>query len=999
MTHSSADRRTALLIWILLAATPSAFSASQSAVRNPSSPTALVRKMITAIKTGNASAWASCLSSSDRKAFYAMRGSDLQELERKREELSSKTGKQVGRDAYEFGMFEALVPFSSLSESPKTGAPQNAANAFKQSLDLMDIRREAIWDDTYAEVTVVTTMGPLRLMFIKERGVWKFAEIITQGVLSGAIQISGQNSVDDNVDFALLSYANIDFRREDCRATHVKEFRPSQKLSRRYADAFSKAPSASKWNLWAAWNLTGDPEAAEHRDEIASDPNTSRMVDDFKRQYDAGKPCVASRTTTAAASSWRNNPAAWFNAASYNPIALGAFIRRFRGNREWVAKAQLKLADLHAHSGVYAGNIALQAETAVKEYQAILDNYPEQQDLVIQAKTSMARLYWDNLGQKDKAMQLWKELKAIRKLRPDSPLARGARTTPTVLVRDPEKAFGIGIFDFAVADDGSLYVVKATHQKIPVNGTPKDLTASNILHYSPAGKFISTFTAIGIPSAWTGLTISLNRGQPELLDQQKILLLGPKGERKGELVNQFDRFQFFPDPQGFSGMGSTPQVPLGFYLESSSFEAFYPNSLRKFNYSGDLISKIDLDYCNRWEPNMVRLAKNSKGEMIVAEPACGAVLRIGPEGIRSRLSTSAGPGGSFTNISDMYVDGKGRSYILDVPGKSVLKFDAAGKFVSTVKCDAIDEYSHVAADDDGRVYVFGRPATFSGAIIVFNADGTESRRIGIDYSKMPGMHKQMVDDLEVSGGKIYAAIDRNLVEYDSQGKQTLLVTQPPMEYGRSGMRLAKDRKGRIAFLDRGQILQLDQQGSHSIADLKPNPKAVSRVPEPTSFGFDADGSLLIYGFGGLLHYDIQSRTAKKIEAPKGVFFQNAVFSPTGGILANGFPLQGNRTMQAWRIDSSGSVLGTIQSAANAKQSWKPSDVAVDAGDNIFVFDQANNSLLKFDPTGKPAGEASLAAYTNLRIQRIRLDKQGNLYLMSTEMDANVIQRLVLADLF
>lgn len=104
-------------------------------------------------------------------------------------------------------------------------------------------------------------------------------------------------------------------------------------------------------------------------------------------------------------------------------------------------------------------------------------------------------------------------------------------------------------------------------------------------------------------------------------------------------------------------------------------------------------------------------------------------------------------------------------------------------------------------------------------------------------------------------------------------------------------------------------------------------------------------------------------------------------------------------MQAWRIDSAGTLLGTIQSSQNAKQFWQPVDVTVDSSDNIYVFDQANKSLLKFDPAGKPAGESSLAAYSNLRIQRIRLDRQGHLYLLSTEMDANVIQRLDLADLF
>lgn len=690
----------------------------------------------------------------------------------------------------------------------------------------------------------------------------------------------------------------------------------------------------------------------------------------------------------------KKDPATWFKAAYFDPISLGELIKTFPKNSEWAAKAQLQIANLHAHSGTYLSNMPLQAQTAAKEYQSIIDLYPDQLDSVVQAKAGMATLYWDKLDQKDKAMELWKELKALGKLPPESPLARGARTSPVVLIRDTERTYGLGFRDFAISDDGSLYVAKAVPEKFTIQGRDSVLYVAHILRYSPTGSFVSTFTKSGIRGD-NQSSLYLSRGQPYLKSSQKLIVMGAHGELKGELVNQFERFQFFPGgPNQSAGMGLTDQVPLGFVLEPTGFQAFYPNSLRKFNYSGDLMSKVSVDYCNRGEPNMVGMAENSRGEVLVAEPACGVVLRIGPEGVRSRITNTSGPEGTFSGISDMYLDKTGNSYILDVQGKSIIKYGKSGEFSNRFQNDAIDEYSRIAADIDGNIYLFGRPVAFGGAIIVLNAKGEELRRFNVKYDALGGMHKSVVDDLEVSKGRIYAAIDRYFVEFDADGKVLSKIQRPPMNWGRSGMRIAKDRKGRIAFLDRGQIYLVEGGEARLLVDFK----ELRRVGEPTEFGFDETGSIIVKG-SGLFRYDAAAKTVEEIKAPKGVFLQSAVVNPTGGILASGHQLMGTPVIKAFRLSSSGELLATIESKLNAKKFWQPLDVAVDSSDNFYVYDQANKALLKFTPEGKPAGETPLSPYFSGWIQRIRIDRGGHLFVFSKEQDASIIARFGLADLY
>lgn len=74
-------------------------------------------------------------------------------------------------------------------------------------------------------------------------------------------------------------------------------------------------------------------------------------------------------------------------------------------------------------------------------------------------------------------------------------------------------------------------------------------------------------------------------------------------------------------------------------------------------------------------------------------------------------------------------------------------------------------------------------------------------------------------------------------------------------------------------------------------------------------------------------------------------------------------------------------------------------MAFDRGGNFYVYDQANKSLLKFDPEGKSSGEAPLEAYFDGWIQRIRIDKSGRLFVLSKEQDDVVIERFDLAELF
>lgn len=378
---------------------------------NFTTPKDTMETMLQARKNMDAHLFSECLSITDRRIYDSTVGTiERVKIKKRKESTENEVGKRLGDDLYEYKMLDSWRHITD------------------KEFELYHITQEMVWHDIYAEVTLIMPahgdwfLPIATVYFVKEGSKWKICQWMMINLMMG--WIAENKSINDAVNFQLASHTDLKLNRRDCSFLKKREFPISAKLSEVYNKAWQNATGKEKSELLIWWLFTGDKKASEIWNverENGELKDYNRIVSLVLKMIDSSYPCNA--TDKAQVTTNIDTPEYWFKSAGSDVMALRNLIRKFPKERSWCVKAQMKIAKAFFYTA--------SPDIAIAEYQKIINDYPEFQNEAVEAKTDMATLFWVKLDQHDKAILLWRELKAIGKLPKDAVLSNHTTSTPS----------------------------------------------------------------------------------------------------------------------------------------------------------------------------------------------------------------------------------------------------------------------------------------------------------------------------------------------------------------------------------------------------------------------------------------------------------------------------------------------------------------------------------------------------------------------------------------
>ena len=399
------------------------------------------------------------------------------------------------------------------------------------------------------------------------------------------------------------------------------------------------------------------------------------------------------------------------------------------------------------------------------------------------------------------------------------------------------------------------------------------------------------------------------------------------------------------------------------------------------------------------------IAKDSEGNIYVAERQRGVVFKYRSDGTPISEFGRYGFNGDIDDLYDprsICVDVEGNIYIVEYAGQRVKKFNRNGEFVLRIgdqqssDIGKFNQANGVAIDADGFLYVadtgnhriqkfrndgvyvtswggfgtnngkFNYPdglcVTSSGLVAVADRG---NNRIQI-FDKQGAFVQSITNNLNSplgvtsdSRNRIFVTDQNNkLFCFDETGQ--LLSSTDGTESGAGQSRLQNPTQlvcsndNRVYVSDSGnrRIAVFDSSNSVSLLQLKGFGAAGSSLGSlylPHSVTVDTDGTVYVsdhgtgyisvFGNDGLFKYRFGGPDI--LANPQGLAISSltVVIANTG---ANNLKV----------FSKSGAFLKTIgSSGTQAGQFQSPSDVSLDSDGNIYVADQGNNRVQKFDLNG------------------------------------------------
>ncbi len=945
--------------------------------------------MIRSAETLDPHLWAECLSSSDRTHYEATVSLSYQRhLEQSKQQYEVRLGRPMGEDIFEFAQFYIV-----LEGAGRTGIPP-------QSAAMAHILEEVVWDDSYAEVTLILPLpvkgylAPLRYCFLKENGEWRFCQWLTTELTMGWGKDVGRR-LDAAVNILLKIHAGIDFDRGNCAGVRQTTYPVPESVSAAYARALdgSTSPYGRKQYL-LPWALTGDKEAERRIAEEDAKVPTAGIANEVARfkQYAAlVKPCSPQPTDPSEKSIPPDSAEFWFRVLDRDMIGLQALLKRFPEDRKWCMKAQMRIAAHQLRREAYA--------EAAAEYETALRLYPEFPDETVEAKTRLAGLCWRNLNRKEEAQRLWRELEAIGKVPPDAAL--GDRPLAiTTLLKEPGGAWMNGIADFDLAPDDSLVVLRLESQPVKEKSQGKASTLCRLNHHDATGTFQKTLvqervTETNTRDQFKGLQHSDGKYYVQTADAYRgFFIFDAEGKFNGELARRGDRFQVTTERSTEASTDHHWETwPRALFAWEGTIAILTLDKVRFFNDRGDPLREIAVPSCDA--SDSYRLTGNNKGDLAFIQPKEGKAFILDRSGKLVPIKYPGTPEGRISQLRHLFTDQAGNIYCVDQPTRKVIKFDSSGKFVRSLSHESIVEPTSATVDEQGNVYVIGYGALAGGSIAtVLDAEGRFQRAVEIAKNREGALHGNILD-IEISQGDIYAVVNQSVIRCDRDGN---LLSKYTSEGRNSGLTLIKDGAGRIYFTTDGQIFRYEAEAS------RPMPLPA----EATAAGTTGRSGLRVLGFdrNGILvgadvtqnpvRVDLATGTVKGYKTSSGrrLFGGWTAVDAAGTIFTTG---DSGREIRAIAPDGSESLLAKAE--LRAKSFWFPNDLFFDRKDSIYVYDGANKSLFKFKADGSFVAETSLATQIPGNVHRLRLDAQNRLLALVEASDTKSIIRLDLEAIF
>ena len=959
-----------------------------------STPTKATEILIRAARNADVSLWYECLSRIEKEEFAAglgeMKKAELLKWKKFNEE---ETGKVLGKDIYEYALGELIIDLSK--------GQFGGENILYNPYDMAFVRAEYIWDNKYAETVLILPLlvhggcPPLRLSFINEDGKWKL--LMSLSFLS-VMEAENETDKNDMVDFFLDLIAGIKIDRGNDKMLKKKEFRISDELSAKYKEAWDKTPNETKDYLWFFWRCTGDREA------VMIKPNNKSGFGEMDKIYEKFSKTLLSdgtdvkplttdellkETNRKVEEPLDEAQISFIKMEHYNIRSYGKFIEKYKSDKKWCARAQNNIARLNESERDY--------DRAAEEYQKTIDKYPESSDEVIEAKTRLAKICWENINRQDEAMKLWGELDKAGKLPGDAQYKRGKKAVPRTLLQVKEsdylsKGYVLNMEDFCLDENGNINVLfyqsppRSTRHPNPVN---EILTSVNL--YNSDGQLLKTLFSQKLKRECT--KIFAGNGKVYIGELGEYFVIDKDKGIDGEIVDAADKILIADKP--YSGIERT-NSPANFYLfADSQIYALYSNKIIIFKGgTGELLRKIDLD-CSE----AGGIAKNSKNELIFICPDAGQVTKIDVKGQYVKFNGPEIPPTVFGHIGDVCCDEENNVYLLDNNNKRILKFDKNGKFIMKYSHPSITEPTSFTIDRAGNIYVVGYGFHGGEAVTILDKNNNLKQVVNCP-TYAAGMKNGNILDLEVVGTYIYLVSDRFVMKYGFDGKRVACYDTTNDE---RPITLAKDRKDNIYFSNGPKIYQYDGGNPKEFMALNEKGTIQRIIANP------GEGSIwYLYGYG-LYEWNSADKRAIKTDVKLkqcGLTENFAVDSEDNIWIVMDNSTYGQSIV---KINRSGNMITSIgelkkyttrieEINMTSKKAWKPIDVTVDRGDNIYVADGANNEIIKFSPDCKLLSEAEMNSY-KINVFHIKIDMKNNLYILEDNNDSKRLVSFRLDELF
>ena len=828
--------------------------------------------------------------------------------------------------------------------------------------DLFYIKSVYTWDDKYAEVLLFLPLDirgsvtpPVKFCFIKEKREWKMLYMLSFcNFLNNSSDIGYSNEKSELVDSYLKLFENFEIDRENTDKAVKKDYKMDNKLSAKYNDYWALKQDDM---FLFVWSLTGDEKA----DEILKTkplPMGEEEIGMFKKLISFEIPKEGKRFERTKSNEAKLMYSYIKNFSFRTPVAYKNYIKMYPDNLELVNKARFDMTYLYLEFTNYT--------EAEKELSLIIAS-PDTSRTKIEAKVRLARLYWDELGNKEAAQKLWKELDAIGKLPENTQYDKNFPIVPKQIIKSEVTKFRQGFHDLLLDDKGNLLIMGYYEEG-------KKLIAK-IDKYDNKGDFIKN--VLKQESAPYSSNFFMHDNKYYLENTGKLFVV-ENNEFTKVLIDRKDSIltEIYPSVTDRAG------VPAKDYcIDKENFFALDYNEIRVYNFiTGKLLYTLPI-YEKETSDSYYKIY-NFTDKIIFNQPTHGKVKFFKKESTEIKeLQIPPISENAIESIDNIYCDLKSNLYIVDRSNKRILKYDKNWKFIRAYHNSRITDPTKLAVDENENLYVVGYGFDGGTDLVILDKNNQYIRTIDIDTHALPNISNGNILDVEVLNDKIVIQVDKCAAIYDMNGKKL-----NHYSFEENDLEIIHNMDKEVFVLGDCQVFIIENDKFSKLYD-------VDKITFMLSYYIDKERNYFMCGYD-IKTYNLNDKAGNKevktIKYDKNHLNAGVVFKDPD---SNYVVLDAN-SREVLKINKEGRVVNSISRSENARKKCTPTCIAEDKEKNIYVFDRANKTLMKFTPEGEFVREYKFASF----YETIQIDKDNNLYMFE-RYDHRSIYKIGLKEMF